>query len=97
VEIIASLTESYKQLSTRKWDGKSYYEGWFTDPPNNAKLALYSTYEGSNCPFQGLLDEAGGDLERFHRLAEQKAGLKNAERKLWLHHSCGASATPGNP
>lgn len=97
VEIIASLTESYRQLSTRKWDGKSYYEGWFTDPPNNAKLALYSTYEGSNCAFQGLLDQAGGDLERFHRLAEQKAGLKNAERKLWLHHSCGASATPGNP
>ena len=92
VEILTSLTHSYKQLSTAKWDGKSYYESWFKNPPNNARLALYSTYEGSNCAFQRLFNQADGDLEEFHRLAEQKAALKKAERKLWLNQPCATSA-----
>lgn len=96
MEIIASLRADYKQLSTEKWQGKSYYESWFKDNPNNAKLALYSTYEGSNCAFQGLLIQAGGNLKEFHRLAEQKAGLEKAERELWLNQACETSAAPGS-
>ena len=95
-EIIASLTKEYKQLSAEKWQGKSYYEAWFKNPPNNAKLALYSTYQGSNCAFQGLLNQAGGDLQEFHRLAGQKAALEKAERALWLNQPCETAAVPGD-
>lgn len=94
--IIASLTLSYKQLSTEKWDGNSYYESWFKKPINNARLALYSTYEGSNCAFQRLFNQADSDLEEFHRLAEQKAALKKAERTLWLNQLCATPAGSAN-
>jgi len=87
-EILDSLLRSYEQLIVEKWQGKRYYSSWFESPVNNAKLALYNTYEGSHCAFQELLDRANGNLREFHRLAEQKSRLKNDQRKAWLKQTC---------
>jgi len=88
VEIFRTLSYSYEQLSTERWHGKRYYDVWFKDPINNARLALYNTYEGSRCAFQRLLDKAAGDLRKFHRLAEQKSRLQKNEREVWLKQTC---------
>ena len=88
VEILDSLLRSYEQLIVEEWHGKRYYSSWFESPVNNAKLALYNTYEGSHCAFQALLDRANGNLQEFHRLAEQKSRLKKDQRKAWLKQTC---------
>ena len=95
-EIFDSLSISHEQLITGKWGGKRYYDAWFEDPPNNARLALYSTYEGSVCAFKGLLDKAHGDLKKFHRLAEQISELQKVEREEWLKQTCVSIAPQGN-
>jgi len=86
--IIDSLAISYEQLSDEKWQGKRYYNNWFEDPVNNARLVLYNTYQGGHCAFQSLFDQAGGDLQKFHQLAKQKSRLQKDERAKWLKQTC---------
>ena len=87
-EIFTALEHDYQQLSDEKWQGKRYYSSWFSEPLNNARLALYNTYEGSHCAFQGLWDQSGANWQEFHRLAEQKSGLTKDERREWLKQKC---------
>lgn len=87
-DIIGSLSDSHEQLIAEQWEGKRYFNSWFKDPINNAKLALFNTYQGSSCAFQGLLDKADGSLKEFHRLAEQVSELGKTEREEWLNQPC---------
>lgn len=95
-DIFLSLARSYEQLVVEKWRGQRYYKAWFEDPLNNAKLALYDTYEGSQCAFRDLMEQAGGSLPEFHRLARQKSELKKVERQKWLRQSCTSIAHEGH-
>lgn len=79
---------SYERLSNSKWHGKRYYSSWFDEPLNNASLALFATYEGSKCAFQGLLGDAAGNMREFHRLAEQKSRVPQNQRQQWLMQPC---------
>ena len=83
-----SFTHSYEQLSEHHWHGKKYYSNWFRTPLNNARLALYGTYEGSHCAFQGLLDDAGGAMHVFHHLAEQQSRMTKSQRQQWMMQPC---------
>ena len=95
-EILASLPGLYELLSNEKWQGKRLFDSWFERPLNNARLALYNTYSGSNCAFLRLMAEAGGQWQKFHSLAEQKSRLPDAARKKWLRQSCTAIAQQGD-
>lgn len=87
-DIYDSLLISLEELRNDKWQGKRYYRSWFEGPLNNAKLALYNTYEGSRCAFQQLWDTAEGNPRQFHALAEEKSKLQKDERDKWLKQSC---------
>ena len=87
-EAFNSFELRYEQLKTDNWQGKHYYSNWFKEPLNNARLALFSTYEGSHCAFAGLLEEAKGNLDEFHLLAEKMSRLKKQERHLWMTQPC---------
>ena len=91
-EVFSALERDYQKLSDENWQGKRYYSAWFTEPLNNARLALFNTYEGSFCAFQGLWDKSGGDWQKFHHLAENKSRLPKDERQAWLKQSCPAIA-----
>lgn len=87
-EIFSQFESDYQHLSDEKWQGKRYYSRWFKEPLNNARLALYNTYEGSHCAFQRLWDQGGGNWQQFHQLAEQKSRLPKQERLKWLKQTC---------
>ena len=87
-EIFKRFESDYQQLSDEKWEGKDYYAKWFKQPLNNARLALYNTYEGSHCAFQRLWDHGGGNWQKFHQLAEQKSRLPKERRTEWLKQPC---------
>lgn len=91
VKVFSALEADYQRLSDENWQGKRYYSAWFSEPLNNARLALFNTYEGSFCAFQGLWDKSGGDWQKFHRLAEKKSRLPKDERQAWLEQTCPAS------
>ena len=89
-ELLQGLAVSYDLLRADKWDNKDYFSGWFAEPLNNAKLALFNTYEGGQCAFQNLYGRTKGDMRDFHRLAEQQARLSKDERRIWLEQPCDA-------
>ena len=95
-EIFHSLSIEYEKLVAEKWHGTRYYASWFQEPLNNARLALYNTYEGSHCAFQRLWDRAGADPREFHRLSEQISNMKKEKRQKWLKQSCLTIAPQAN-
>jgi len=94
--IFYALEQGYQRLRSEKWQGKPYYSAWFKEPLNNARLALFNTYEGSRCAFQQLWDKSGYDPQRFHQLAEQKSKLPEKERRQWLRQKCPGIAPQAN-
>jgi len=87
--IFKTFGEDYQKLSDEKWQGRRYYDGWFREPLNNARFALYNTYEGGRCAFRRLWRDSEGDWRVFHRLAEAKSRLPGPERSEWLKQTCG--------
>ena len=86
--ILNAFKLSHEQLITKKWSGKRYYSTWLESPVNNARLALYNAYAGSQCAFQELFKQAKGDMSKFHQLAEQKSRLEKVKREEWLKQTC---------
>ncbi|MDZ7753497.1 MAG: aminopeptidase [Gammaproteobacteria bacterium] len=72
----------------RRWEGfraaagprAAAYEGWFTSPPNNARLATVALYHDLVPGFEALLQEAEGDLPAFYRRVEALAALDRPAR-----------------
>lgn len=87
-----TLRQEYRLMVERDWQGRDYFGGWLDGELNNAKLALASSYAGGSCAFGRLYRQANEQLENFYRLAEQQAGLTQAERETWLRAPC---ETPG--
>jgi len=90
--IFSTLERDYQKLSDENWQGKRYYSSWFNEPLNNARLALFNTYEGSFCAFQGLWEKSAGDWQKFQQLAERKSRLPKKDRQAWLKQTCPAIA-----
>ncbi|MGA9573847.1 MAG: aminopeptidase [Lysobacterales bacterium] len=95
-EILHDFEQKYDTLSDTRWQGKRYYAGWFLEPLSNARFALFNTYEGSHCAFQGLWDVSAGDWQKFQRLAEQHSRLPKDERRAWLNQTCANVAPQAN-
>ena len=86
--VLAGLQAKYHLLAEEQWRGSRYFESWFKSPPNNADLALFNSYEGGYCAFESLFLDAGGNFENFHRFAESRTAMNDADRSAWLATPC---------
>lgn len=86
--ILADLVSSHKELIRNQWAGEPYFSTWIENPANNARLALFNTYQSGQCAFQVLMEQAGGNMPEFHRLAEQQRELTREQRDKWLNQTC---------
>jgi predicted aminopeptidase len=77
--ILADLTCQYHEFKTR-WNDYSGYDGWFTQPINNAHLSAVDSYFRLVPLFQSLLVTKGGDLEEFYRAVQSLSVLPVNER-----------------
>jgi len=87
-DILLELNDRYEIMMHQRWQGHDYYAAWFEKTINNARLALFSTYEGGHCAFQSLMEQADGNIYKFHNLAEDQAKLPKNEREKWLNKTC---------
>ena len=94
--LLDSLRRQYEDKVSKDWNGVSYFAGWMSGELNNAHLALMNSYEGGNCAFAALYEQAGRDLHQFYLLSIEKAALESGQRKSWLEGACGELASaPG--
>lgn len=79
-EVIAKLRAGHEQLKA-SWGGDTDYDQWFQKPINNARLNTIATYHHLVPAFQKLLENSGGDLEKFYAEATVLAKLRKEERQ----------------
>ena len=77
--VFDDLLREYEELKA-SWGGYSGYDNWFAHDLNNAKLNTVANYYDYVPGFQRLLEENGGDMEKFHRAAGQLAKEPRDER-----------------
>jgi len=69
--IFSDMKERYEILKSEKWDGKAWYEGWFSRPLNNARFVSIATYRDLVPAFETLFERCGRDFKRFYARVER--------------------------
>jgi predicted aminopeptidase len=82
-EILNRLQREYAQLKAQ-WGGNTEYDEWFAGTVNNAQLNSVAAYYDLVPAFEHLLEQNGGDLEKFYQAAERLAKKPKAQRHLRL-------------
>jgi predicted aminopeptidase len=67
--VFDELRRQYEELKT-SWGGYSGYDNWFAHDLNNAKLNTVANYYDYLPGFQRLLQENGGDIDKFNIAVE---------------------------
>lgn len=80
---LEALAAEYRALR-ESWGGWGGYDRFFDPLPNNAHLGAFATYNAWVPAFEALLEQAGGDLPRFHAAVRELARLDRAERDARL-------------
>jgi predicted aminopeptidase len=73
------LRDEYAMLR-EQW-GYAGYDRWFAGPLNNAQLSTVASYNELVPAFAALLEEVGGDLERFYARVMALAELPEEQRQ----------------
>ncbi len=68
------MKRKYEDMVVNQWANKRYYSTWMKTPPNNAKLAAYSTYRDLVPAFEALLKSCEGDFKRFYEVVKKQKG-----------------------
>ena len=89
--ILDALKERYALLKA-DWNGDASYDEWFNRQLNNAKLNSVAAYYDLVPGFERLLEQNGGDLEKFYAAAKQLSKLPFKERHQRLT-ALGATAS----
>jgi predicted aminopeptidase len=82
-ELLDRLRREYTRLKTQ-WGGDNDYDAWFAGPLNNAQLNSVAAYYDLVPGFERLLEQNGGDLEKFYEAADRLAREPKADRHRWL-------------
>lgn len=84
--VFDDLRHQYAELKN-KWGGYSGYDDWFAHDLNNAKLNTIATYYDYLPGFQRLLEQNGGNIERFNAEVEtlSKQPIDQRHRALRLN------------
>ncbi len=81
--VFEQLRRDYAETKAR-WGGSTEYDGWFSQPLNNALLNTVDTYYALVPAFQRMLAAQGGDLGKFYKEAAALGKLKKPERQQRL-------------
>jgi predicted aminopeptidase len=77
------MRAEYERMK-QSWDGYTGYDWWFEQPLNNAQLASLAIYTQLVPAFERILQDNGGDLQRFYAEVKRIAALPEAQRDTEL-------------
>ncbi len=81
-------------LLKEAWGGYAGYDYWFKPRPNNAHFVSSNTYQHYVPAFEKLLQQQGGDLQRFYTEVERLADLSQQERRRIMEGLIGDEKPP---
>lgn len=83
--LMMQMDQDYRQLK-KNWDGYSAFDNWFSETPNNAKIAAISTYREFIPGFLKLYQESDNNLERFYSRVKELSLCKPEKRNAILRN-----------
>lgn len=86
--------EARYQALRAGWPQPPWFDGWFAEPWNNARLGALAAYRDQVGQLRVMLESEGGDLRAFYRRAERLARLDRADRAAVLAEITGPVALP---
>jgi predicted aminopeptidase len=75
--VFLGLYDKYLQLKAEKWNDVGWYDRWFNEPINNARLVSIATYRDLVPDFNQLFFRCDRDYSRFYSAVEKVASTKN--------------------
>lgn len=73
-ELVLELQQNYQELKETRWQGRKWFQHWFSKPVNNARLASISTYREKLPELEQLLLACDKNFTRFYRSLERLTG-----------------------
>lgn len=80
-ELFESLNLAYDDLR-QSWSDPPFFDHWFGESLNNARIAALATYDDYLPAFSGLLRMEAGDLDAFYLRIEKLAALPADQRRI---------------
>ena len=65
-EVFEKLRRDYDALKSQNWGRIGWFDGWFKQPLNNARLSAVATYYEQVPELRALLMRCGDDFARFY-------------------------------
>lgn len=84
--LFAELPDLYANLKRERWNGKPWFDNWFTRPFNNARLSAFATYREQVPAIKKLLSKCDDDLLRLYRALKKPAKV---DGRVQLPATCG--------
>jgi predicted aminopeptidase len=78
--IFDKMKSNYEVLKVDKWNGKGWYDGWFSRPINNARLVSIETYRDLVPDFVGLFERCDKNFSLFYKKVSEVS--KTEDKKL---------------
>jgi predicted aminopeptidase len=76
-QLFSNLKENYQQLKSNNWQGLAWYDAWFAQAVNNAKIAAFGTYRDQVSEFELLFADCRANFKLFYaslKLANNNQG-----------------------
>jgi predicted aminopeptidase len=70
-KIFDNARKEYEKYKVEKWDGRGWYDRWFNQPINNARLVAIATYRDLVPEFVSLFNRCENDFLRFYKRVEE--------------------------
>ena len=96
-DLEATKTKTFAQMGARyaaikqHWSGDSRFDRFFSKPMNNARLNTVATYYDLVPGFERMIQQAGGDLDKFFVQIESMKSLSKEARRAQVRSP---AATP---
>lgn len=92
-QILGEMKQEFTVLKAQ-WNGDTEFDWWFEHPVNNAHINSVAAYYELVPAFEQILEENGGDLERFYQEVERLSKKSKAERRQQLQVLAQAARRP---
>jgi predicted aminopeptidase len=65
--VLQQMAQNYTHIKAEQWGGTAWFDHWFQQPVNNARLAGFSTYRANIPALSKLLAMCDGDFALFYQ------------------------------
>lgn len=90
LKMFIDFKDEYELMKSSRWEDKNWFESWFDQAINNARLAGFATYRGDVPDILKLFKKCNSDFSRFYKtVGKLEFSASGSDEKLNLLSNTG--------